>query len=67
MVTETDDLGSGPKEYEVVLTPIATDLFAGRGPYSPAWQSFLFARLSDGTECLHVHGRATPRVGARQT
>lgn len=62
-VTEDDDLGSGPDRYDVVLTPLGGDRFAGRWPFSPLWQSFRFLRLDDGSEVLHPAGRATPRVG----
>jgi CubicO group peptidase (beta-lactamase class C family) len=61
-VTDRDRFGTGPKDYEIRLTPLPDGRFAGRWPHSAVWQYFRFERLRDGTECLHVHGRATPRV-----
>jgi CubicO group peptidase (beta-lactamase class C family) len=58
----TDELGIGPEEAEIALTPVTGTLFAGRSPLSGAWTPFRFLQLPDGRWCLHAYGRVTPRV-----
>jgi CubicO group peptidase (beta-lactamase class C family) len=62
-VSEKDDLGAGPKDYDVELTPLPDGRLAGRWPYQTVWTPVRFLRLAGG-DVLHVSGRATPRMPA---
>jgi CubicO group peptidase (beta-lactamase class C family) len=57
-----EDFAGGSRQYDIPLTPLDDNLFAGRWPHSPRWEPFLFQRLADGSRCLHTTGRATPKV-----
>jgi CubicO group peptidase (beta-lactamase class C family) len=58
-----EDLGDGPKDFELPLTAVGDDLFAGQYPFLPGWQPFRFERLAGDGTVLHAAGRATPKVG----
>jgi CubicO group peptidase (beta-lactamase class C family) len=60
-VSENDDLGAGPTDYDVELTALPGGRFAGRWPFQTEWTPVRFLRVA-GADVLHVSGRATPRV-----
>jgi CubicO group peptidase (beta-lactamase class C family) len=58
----TDDVGAGPKVFDIPLIPLADDLFAGRDSHDATWQRYRFEHLADGSTVLHGAGRATPKL-----
>jgi hypothetical protein len=54
-----------PEPFETTLRAfdLATDLFLTSHPAAPdMWLTVRFLTLSDGSSCMHVGGRATPKV-----
>jgi CubicO group peptidase (beta-lactamase class C family) len=58
-VSEVDELGSGPKDYEIALVPLPDGRFAGRHPLQTVWTPVRFLQDPAG---LHVSGRLTPKL-----
>ena len=44
------------------VVPLAKDLFVGRSPGDASWTPFVFFRLDDGSQYLHMGARATRKV-----
>lgn len=52
-----------PLELPLILLDAGEELFLARHPTLETWQPARFATLADGSRCMHVGGRATPRTG----
>jgi hypothetical protein len=48
------------QEHELI--PVSEGLFAMRTPGTEGWSAVTFSALADGTEYVHLGGRANPRT-----
>ena len=52
-----------PEPFDLELVPYAADVFLTRHPAIPEmWVTATFLDFGDGTSCIHLSGRATPKV-----
>ena len=57
------ELTPEPFELPLLVLDLDDDFFLTQHPLAPGlWLPVRFVALSDGSRCLHVGGRATPKV-----